>query len=483
MGDQLWRGTWWIAGEDAEPQLGTLSISPTGKIKLDLIGGFDLSVQSPIEGGVAISALDRRPPLVYGLCASKKITLVDCQTSHLTGAFIGIPDYHQLTAGRALVGTHLSDVDAPEFLEAQFRIENLLSWLQISGLEQRIDVDGESASAHILRSEPLKAAVDGWEVEAWVWSKGFRFEQHRNTASVVGEIEAYLTVKPDHPVSYRGFDDIAKALMDLITLASGEASGMIGSTLVHVDTTEIRVGPGSSDVRDMPISVDSFGQYVHKSRPDDAPQTAHRFRFTCATASFSDLVALWIPLRLRALGGCNVRFGLEYSRPGFTETRLLSIAVAAEAFHRDIYGDPARMEKQKFRKLKDTALGALQDPVERGWLNDHLHNDGETYRNRLLDLVERPASIAVDLIIHNKAKWADDLVRARNGLAHSAGTNAKTIDIFALTETTIFLLDLVLMHELGLSEDTQVVAARSNEFLSSLQWKTTRTASLSDGEE
>ena len=55
MCNQLWRGIWWVAGENAEPRPGTMSMSPTGKIELDLIGGFDLSVRTPIEGGVAIS--------------------------------------------------------------------------------------------------------------------------------------------------------------------------------------------------------------------------------------------------------------------------------------------------------------------------------------------------------------------------------------------------------------------------------------------
>jgi hypothetical protein len=469
MTDQTWRGSWWIAGEEVDAQPGTLTISPFGEIKLDLVGGFDLSIRTPLEGGYSISALDRRPPLVYGLCAEMKITLVDCQTIHMSGAIFGTPQHHELTASRALVGTHLSDVDSAEFAQVQLQIENLFPWLQINSLEQRIDIDGECASAHILKSSPLTAKVDEWEIEAWVWSKGFHFEYERNSASVIGEVEAYLTIRPSRPVSYRGFDDVSKALMDLITLASGEASGIISSTLIHVETTEVRVGPEPKDVRDMPISVQSFGQHVHKAKPDAAPQSSRNFRFTCASSSFQELVERWIPLRLSALGGCNVRFGLDYARPGFTETRLLSIAIAAEAFHRDLYGDSSRMPEAQYRLLKRTLLAALIDSEERDWLASHLHNDGDTYRSRILALARSPLESATSVIIDDRDQWADDLVKARNGLAHTAGAQAGTFDIFLLTEQTIFLIDLVLMHELGLSGDVLTAAANGNEFLASLR--------------
>lgn len=457
-------------GNRRAPQPGVLTVAADGDVTLELIGGFDFSVRTATDDGEIIGLGEQTTPIVQGLCAGVKVTLVDVVTTRIEGMQFGhgTSNFHRLAARRALVGMHLDDVSAPVFSSATFRYENLLVWLNTHGLEQKVTGDGDVATARIVKTEPRVAHVEGWTVEATLWSSGFHFETRRDTASLVGETQPYIDVTAPSPVSYLGFDDMSKALMDLLTLASGEACGVITSSLASTETREIRTGPNPDDSTAVPITAEVYGQYVHKSRPDDKPQNAHRFLFTCAAKPFSELISQWIPLRAKAIAGCNVLFGLLYARPGFTETRLLSTAVASEAIHRDLFGSATPIDPFHFKSLKQTMLDTISDNSERDWVNARLHNN-PSYLDRLLDLAERPSQPAVNEIIPDRAKWARSLRDARNGLAHNANGSAGTVDIFALTETTIFLLYLVLMKELGLSDEIQLKAAQDNELLASLR--------------
>lgn len=59
----------------------------------------------------------------------------------------------------------------------------------------------------------------------------------------------------------------------------------------------------------------------------------HDFRFTCDDISFEDAIPRWLTIREEAETACNVFVGMQYARPGYTETRLLLSAITAEGFH------------------------------------------------------------------------------------------------------------------------------------------------------
>ena len=470
MTERTWHGHWWIPGrEDDGRQPGTLTVSADGEIILTLVGGFDLSVQTALEdGSMAVSIHGEPVPLLLGQCESVEITLVDCYTKHSRGVFgFGTPTFHVLGAGRALIGMHLMDRDAPVFKSAHLTFENLMTWLQTNGLEQSADYDNKSATVQFTSPEILEAEVAGWRIKASTVFSGFQFRERRGKASVEGDARPVIAVTSDHPISFNGFDDISKAFMDLLTLASGEASGVISTVLVRQRPT-VHSGDDGEESLLYPKTIDVFAQHTHSPRPDASPQESRRFLFTCEDMPFDKLVAAWLPLRMKTLAASDVLFGLQYARPGFTETRLLSAAVAAESLHRTVYGSAPAMSESRFAALRETVLEALDDPDDQLWVKERLHNQ-LSYKDRLLDLANRPAPEAVDRIIPDRAQWAKELRDARNGLAHTGSGADVTFDMFDLVEVTIFLLYLVLLKELGLSDEVQIKAVRQNEYLSSLR--------------
>lgn len=464
MTSQSWHGQWWIATDAAETVPGTLTITEAGEIELQLIGGFDTLTSRDNQG----SKLPRNTSisLIHGQCESTKITLLDSYASRTEGS-PRRPTRQIFKALRALVGTHIHNREEPVFKSAQFAFENLTTFLQRYSFERNSSTNGEPESVTFTTPETLNVSADGWHISVTTGFSGFQSEEKRGSVAISGESTDYIRVEQGTPETVEGFDDIAKALMDLLTLASGEACGVISTSLVLVKP---RVHPGDDDGEPFyyPDVVQLFGQHTHTARPLDSPQQSLRFRFSCKDMTFNEIVSAWIPLRKRILKAADVLFGLDYIRAGFTETRLLSTAIAAESLHATLYPEMTPMTVEKFTDLRQKVLDAIDDPSEKTWVKARLHNQA-SFKERILDLATKPDADAVDLIILDRNEWAKDLTDVRNGLAHTGAGSEASYDMFDLVQVTTFLIALVMMAALGLSAETQIEAVKRNEYLSKIR--------------
>ena len=468
MTDEVWRGHWWLPDQADKQQPGTLTVTEEGLITLEIIGGFDLRTRVPLPSGKGYSTTmeDNPVPILHGRSKFTDITLIDCNTTGGDEPFDGPRWFHKMDVLRALIGVHLDDLDAPMFRKAYIRLENLFTWAQLRGLEHSFTIEGgREPTARILNPDPVSATVEDTHLEIVLRSGSFRFERQRDSATVIGDSTAVLTLTPTEPTSYQGLDDITKAIMDLLTLASDEASGIISRTLVLKSPRLLHRTPDDPDPIRADVEVELLGRHVHTSRPDEAPQEAYRFLFTCANKPFDELVSTWLPLWRRTRAVCSLLFGLKYARPTFAETRVLSAAVASEALHRSLYDRPAMPEKD-FKDMLKAVLDAVNDDT-RVWVRSRFRNE-PSYKERLLDLAGRPAQEAVDFIIPDRDKWAKNLRDVRNGLAHTAGHDSTGIHKYDLAEVTTYLLYLVLMNELGLPAEIQLAAVQKNHYLAAL---------------
>jgi hypothetical protein len=243
-------------------------------------------------------------------------------------------------------------------------------------------------------------------------------------------------------------------LTDLITLAAGEASGQISLTLIHHHPTIMHEPDGTP--YELSTRVESFGARIHTAQPEQAAPMDWRFLFTCEEHEFEQLVADWLRIRRQAPEACNVYFGLRYARPSYTETRLLLIAITAEALHKGLVNSATLSDEdlEQFRgRAVDATLNGKQLKVTQKL------RATPTFRERAIDLANKPDAEAVRQIIPDIAAWAVRLKDARNSLAHSGNEDGDE-DIFHLEWVTSSLIALVLMAELGLSAETQRRAAR-----------------------
>ncbi len=168
----------------------------------------------------------------------------------------------------------------------------------------------------------------------------------------------------------------------------------------------------------MPATVEAYGRRIHTASPDVEGTSFYEFRFTCNDIAFEDVIPAWLTLREDAATACNVFFGMQYARPGYTETRLLLSAIAAEGFHAAFSDTTTHMADEDFEVLRAKVLDAVEDEDERAWVDSALANR-MSFRRRLRALTRIPDRAARSLVVPDVETWVDDVVAARNTLAHT----------------------------------------------------------------
>lgn len=447
-------GHWWLP-DDPDPQPGTLTISNRGDVTLELIGGFDLSVRTPLPGGgYAVSANERSMPLIYGLAGNQRITVQDALTLRSEARF-GLserPNFHRISGTRAFVGLHLPEEEHEQLWQGCWvHLENFAYWSGANGVRRSAEL--RSRSADLVEVLDKAVEVDGWTYTLVTRVGGFDFDVRRGDISVSSLVSARLRIDAPGPCTIAELDTRVKAWMDLLTLASGSACGVIGMSVIPV-SDEISRG-GLRRRQDYPVHV----RHLHEAEPDaDAPR---EWRFTCDELAFEHAAAAWMPLQAKALEGTSAYFGSYYSPGGYTESRALLNAVAAEATHRAL-GELKRerdIAPDTFADRKRRARAVMQTLDEREWLDRKLRNDRRpiTFQDRLRDIVSSIAPEAVSLILTDVDEWATDLTRTRNGLAHRADGSGQRLH--ELAQATDAVLTAYLLARLGLDAAAQSKAA------------------------
>src|SRR6266849_6495078 len=169
-----------------------------------------------------------------------------------------------------------------------------------------------------------------------------RVEVRANERSLAHREWAELTVTSPQPTKFRDFDRIAKAIMDLMTLAAHAPAGVIKETLRFTP----RDAHSVSDHRTS-IYVDVMGRQIHQPKPGPREAASAEYLFTLDDIPFADVLPRWLDLHERTWFACSTLFGLRYIREGYVTARLLAVATAAEAIHRGLFPDAAHLPPKK----------------------------------------------------------------------------------------------------------------------------------------
>ncbi|MFF9406582.1 HEPN domain-containing protein [Streptomyces anandii] len=463
MAERQWRGEWWVAGEQEHSCPGTLYYSEDGRLRLELIGGFDITIREPLpEGnGYSIKYETREVPIIHGLCSNEEFTLLDNNATHTSGfgIFRGSIAKQDWTSIRALRGVHVQDLSEPIFIRAHLQLERLLHWSARSTFElERILEEGKSVRDGKVGTRPVEPVVaDCGDVKVSLRLRSTLFDyKHRvidNSRNLEAREWATLTISPSTPVSCKEFDEIEKDLQDLLTLSSYAPCGALERSIVF-ETSDTH--PGSDR---HPNEVEVMGRQIYRSQTGMKNPRPHEFIFSLADMEFTELIPRWLSLKSKARLGCNILFGLRYIEKGYVGTRLLGVATAAENIHRSLRSTSTPLAKAEYRRLKRKLMAAITDEPEelQEFVKMGLRNN-PSYNDRMLELASIPNTEAVDILLGDREGWARMLKNARNNLAHANERSSQDSDpspAYLLLEVTYALLCLVLMAELGISAEAQ----------------------------
>ncbi len=235
--------------------------------------------------------------------------------------------------------------------------------------------------------------------------------------------------------------------MDLLTLASDQASGVINCTLIHQDTRLLRRGTLNHEEIRGDTEVEMVMRRTHTASPSAPPQKSRAWLFTCGTMPYTALIPAWLGLHQRAVAACSVLSAMKYADPGFVETQALLTAVTSEALHKSLYGDDVTTTHPE---AAATVLAAATTPSQQRKTTERPQHP--SFRSRMLNLAARLPAGVVGSFISSINAWALELERVRNGIAHEAKHDGDIFDLYSLTRKTTYLLYLTLMNEMGFDE-------------------------------
>lgn len=442
-------GHWWEPGSEGQAQPGVLRIQDDGQASLELIGGFDLRIIQPVQGGYSVAVGSRDLDTLFGDCEGERVTLYRMLELNSRGNFLGgQPSFQRLHIHRVVIGAHIETEHTPAFRSAAIEIENLTSFLSAHGATYD-QADGKNGAA-LTDFVPESVEVDGWTITADRATKGFHHTSTRRGLHIEAEGRSVIRATPPQPGSLEDFDPLTLELTDLVTLAAGEACGVISFKLELIETNTIQIS--AKKTVETPIWADVFAQRIHTAKPDESAKGS--FLFRCNEKSFAETISKWLPLRRQTSNASNVFFGTEYSPGGFMETRLISIGIGAEALHAALYGDATEMDAKDFKRIKATVLAAIDDETERAWVKNTFQNR-PTLRQRLRRLSRVPTPEALALLTPSIEDWISWFIPARNGITHTGGGADPD---FRKVRIGGALIRLVYLAELGLTDEQQVTA-------------------------
>lgn len=476
MSSQTFTGYWFQSDVPDCRQAGTLSITPDGIVSLTLIEGFDLRRSTDLpDGSLSIDGRRRRVPLIHGqTTAGKDITLIDSLIARENMGF-GKPTEQILSARFALVGTHVPAIDSEIFDSCSLRIENLRTWMGIGDYYVRQSDDDSEASLTLKSQITQPVNYEEFEITARVSTPFFTSTSTRDGQNFNSQATVTLTIKSTVPQSHSGFHAISMGIVDLVTIASDRACGVISQTLAQrpepVQYPDIKPDGTitTTTVLETP-TVQVFAKRVVTAQPSDRSPHSHDLLFTCRDMPFETILPRWLELRSRIKRSTNMLLSLKYSKPGFMQNQVLAAAVASETLSRCLRPDSVAMLPQDFNRLVEKVRYAVEsmDLADRARFQGLLRNE-PTYSDRLDDIASLPPKSVVDKIIPDREGWKKELKGVRNGLAHGLEQNSRTdINLFLLLQRTQYLLYIVIMNELGFSESVQNRAVETNQYISYL---------------
>ncbi len=222
----LYRGKWWVPGDEENPQFGTVAIDSDGSVQLDLVGGFVVMKEVPVPGSPGVATLRNVSsyPVILGVAGSRNFTLLNCRTLSAPNSFRGRPDAHVISAQRALRGEVLvDDPDAAIFTGMKISLDYLLMFSARSSLSHTHEFTGDPPQPTDTGvSAPVEPIVARWQDFTFTLSifHGEFFFEHRDPGSqTLSSTEyAWLEVVPDEPVPLSRLDAISSQLRDLFAL-------------------------------------------------------------------------------------------------------------------------------------------------------------------------------------------------------------------------------------------------------------------------
>jgi DNA-binding Xre family transcriptional regulator len=452
-GGQEYMGVWWKPENPDDKLSGTLRISSDQRAELTLIGSFR-----------EVKELDHffEHPMLLGV-AGKQITLVRCAEVGYNIASPGVVTTRYL-ADLVFLGALVPEPAGLALEQVYASYEYLGSWSRQSGYKHSYHHDEDKNLTGFTLTytrPPVQAArVEGAQIR---FVGGFHFGGEK-----WGELKAgqtvRLNVKPDSPTTFEQIRSrYLHPLQNLIAFGVGHP------------TAELNVNGTLADK----------GKRRHQREVEILFHRGMRgLRGTKALAPWDMLFTLadlredlgshltnWLEKSKKLSPVFNLYFGTVFNPSMYGEHRFLSLAQAAESYHRLTARRQSILDSEKFDPLREQLCeiieGAdLPKPAADTYTSKLAFLNEIVLKDRLRELLSLETD-RVKTMIPDPEAFIKDVATTRNYLTHFTKKNkdraASGGSLLRVTEQLQYLLECRLLAELGFSgEKVEELMRRSH---------------------
>jgi hypothetical protein len=437
-----------LLGRDAEnPCYATLEFSPSKTLRLKLLGASD-----------RVFGHDETDYVVHGYDANgSRCTLLDCFTgpSTVNGGMSGLE-----VVGHLLVhGAHVGTLDELRFQRAELRLSALREFLS-----KPLPSGTGGLGAGIAEDDGMGERV------VQIAGAKFKFELIlvRTRAEYRDSVESQgrLRIELDAPASYSEWQDTwVQPLLDLLRFATREPARVESFVAVlrreDSDATE-QTGnswPTGLARQDVEFVVPKSDLLY------DQPRHGYR-RMLLSSAAVGDgletLLVEWWALNSKLGRAATLLFAV-LQRRGFADSRLVTLASVAEAYHR-VSEHAAPIDESRHSKLVEQMLTHVEGDHERRVYGRRLrHANSYTQEERIQRVIAR-AGVVVPELARKSGRLAARIAATRNDLVHLPVEEEQPlhgVDLVEAGDLLVLALQANLLLDLGIRSEhaTLLVAA------------------------
>lgn len=425
-------GYWNISGDENNSYSGNLIIE-NGKIKLNLLGCFDLPGNTFTIHGFSTSG--------------KKITLYKCFATNRSMSFPGIP-YSEITADYFIKGGHFTK-ETLEFTNALLNFSSLNEWINIDGFTDFKNKDELSVKYK------TPEAITFYKTESVEFAFLFQSTSplFRPTHSYIINQEIVIQINHKTKFNLDNFWEYISILKSFLTLA-------------YFSEPKLQEINFKKD--------DKFLEFIYRGQDSELKkQKTHRrefiFTYKNVEAELQQIFQKWSTLHKILDPVINVLLEAFGEKNIIIENKFLNIIQGIETFHRRIKKNET--EEVEVHKKRISEILTECPFQHKKWLQEKLNFSNEpTLKQRLDELFESIAPVLRDHLFDNYKSIITNTKNSRNYYTHySLNLENKALkgkELFYLTERLKVFLLILLLKETGINTDSLTkIIKESSQFL------------------
>lgn len=181
---------------------------------------------------------------------------------------------------------------------------------------------------------------------------------------------------------------------------------------------------------------------------------------------------------------CNLYYSVKSIREQYIEEEFLSLAQAAELYHRSRFNNDI-LPQEEWRKKTKLIIDAVPD-TEKEWLRNKLEwSNSPALQNRLEELLEA-LEPTTSLLVADKFKFARIIKNTRNYFTHWDKRKKKKAashsDLYFVSTTLMYLLAACLMIEIGFTSQKVAELFSRNHRIHNFRWNSDNPVSPKPGQ-